>query len=92
MPSLVALDIVLNNTKKKNLKKIKLNRTVQNWTPRRSWTREVCDFLDTSSENAVSTYNQPNLESTQNQPSFLRPKFWASVSRVFSDQTASMGD
>jgi hypothetical protein len=50
--------------------------------------QEVCDFLDTSSGHAhkhtktckssVSTIN-PNLESTQNQPSFLRPKFWAQV-------------
>jgi hypothetical protein len=51
--------------------------TVQNWTPRQRGTREVCDFLDTSSENSVSTYNQPNLESTQNQPSFFCLKFWA---------------
>jgi hypothetical protein len=61
--------------------------TVQNWTPLCRRTREVCDFLNTSSENAhkhtktckssVSTYNQPNLESTQNQPRFLRLKFWA---------------
>jgi hypothetical protein len=38
---------------------------------------KVCDFLDTSSKNSVSTYNQPNLESTQNQPSFFCLKFWA---------------
>jgi hypothetical protein len=52
--------------------------------------REVCDFFNTSSGHAkkytktcrssVSTYNQPNLESTQNQPRFLRLKFWAQVS------------
>jgi hypothetical protein len=53
--------------------------TVQNWTPRKRGTREVCDFLDTSSENSVSTYNQPNLESTLNQPSFFCLKFWAQV-------------
>jgi hypothetical protein len=46
-------------------------------TPRRSQTREVCDFLDSSSGHAISTYNQPNLESTLNQPSFFRLKFWA---------------
>jgi hypothetical protein len=54
-----------------------LATTVQNWTPRQRGTREVCDFLDTSSENSVSTYNQPYLESTQNQPSFFCLKFWA---------------
>jgi hypothetical protein len=58
-------------------------------TPLSRQTQEVCDFLNTSSENAhkhtktcksfVSTYNQPNLESTQNQPRFLRLKFWALV-------------
>jgi hypothetical protein len=92
-PSLVALDIVFNNTKKKKEKKSSSTETVQNWTPLRSRTQEVCDFLYTSSEhahkltktckNAVSTCNQPNLESTQNQPSFLRPKFWALVEEPF---------
>jgi hypothetical protein len=52
-----------------------------------SQTREVRDFFNTSSGHAkkytktckssVSTYNQTNLESTQNQPRFLRLKFWA---------------
>jgi hypothetical protein len=78
LPSLVALDIVLITKKKKKTKnKSGSTTTVQNWTPRRIRTREVCDFLNTSSNHAVSTYNQPNLELTQNQPSFLRPKFWA---------------
>jgi hypothetical protein len=53
--------------------------TVQNWTPRQRVTREVCDFLDTSFENSVSTYNQPNLESTQNQPSFFLSTVLGSV-------------
>jgi hypothetical protein len=59
--------------------------TVQNWTPRQRGTREVCDFLDTSSENSVSTYNQPNLESTRNQPSFFCLKFWALVTHLTID-------
>jgi hypothetical protein len=82
LPCLVVLDIVLYNTKKKT--KLSSTATAQNWTPRMG---EVCDFFDTSSRHAkkytkickssVSTYNQPNLESTQNQPRFLRLKFWA---------------
>jgi hypothetical protein len=94
LPSLVVLDIVLNNTKKKNLqklqKKLSSTATAQNWT---LWTREVCDFFYTSSGHAkkytktckssVSTYNQPNMESTQNQHRFLRLKFWALVSLAF---------
>jgi hypothetical protein len=53
--------------------------TVQNWTPCRRRTQEVCDFLNTSSGHAISTYYQSNLESTQDQPSFFRLKFWAQV-------------
>jgi hypothetical protein len=60
--------------------------TVQNWTPCRRRTREVCDFLDTSSENSVSTYNQPNLESTQNQPSFFCLKFWAQSPKLWTQK------
>jgi hypothetical protein len=73
------VDIVLNNRKKKNLKILSSAATIQNWTPSCRRTQEVFDFLDTSSENSVSTYNQPNLESTQNQPSFFCLKFWALV-------------
>jgi hypothetical protein len=58
--------------------------TVQNWTPRCRRTREVCDFLNTSSGHAISTHNQPNLESTRAQPSFFCLKFWALVSKLFS--------
>jgi hypothetical protein len=64
---------------RKKRKKSSSAAAVQNWTPRRRRTREVCDFLDTSSGHAISTYNQPNLESTQDQPSFFRLKFWAQV-------------
>jgi hypothetical protein len=81
------LILYLRTEKKKNFKKTSSTATVQNWTPLCRGTQEVCDFLDTSSKKAhkhtktckssVSTYNQPNLESTQNQPRFLRLKFWA---------------
>jgi hypothetical protein len=84
LPSLVALDIVLNNTKKKQLKQNQAQ--LQQFKTRHLDTREVCDFLVTNSghahkhtkrcKNAVSTYNQPNLESTQNQPKFC-VQFWA---------------
>jgi hypothetical protein len=84
LPILVVLDFVLNNKRKTTKKKLSSDKTVQNWTPCRRRMREACDFLNTSSGHAhnivkvpVSTDNQPNLESTQNQPSFLRPKFWA---------------
>jgi hypothetical protein len=90
LPSLVVVDIVVKTKKGKKEKKSGSTATVQNWTPLCRRTREVCDFLNTSSENAqkqtktfkssVSTYNQPNLESTQNQPRFLRLKFWAQLS------------
>jgi hypothetical protein len=63
--------------------------TAQNWTPRK---REVCGFFDTSSGHAkkytktckssVSTYYQPNLEPTQNQPRILCLKFWAQVATL----------
>jgi hypothetical protein len=63
-PILVALDIVLNNTKRKKLKKNQAQPPqFKDGHLTAVWTRDVCDFLDTSSENAVSTYNQPNLES-----------------------------
>jgi hypothetical protein len=71
--------LYLITERKKTTKKMSSATTVQNWTPRQRGTREVCDFLDTSSENSVSTYNQPNLESTQNQLSFFCLKFWALV-------------
>jgi hypothetical protein len=54
--------------------------TAQNWTPR---TREVCDFstqvpdMLKNTPKHVKVLYQPNLESTQNQPRFLRLKFWA---------------
>jgi hypothetical protein len=56
-PSLVDLDIVLKNKKKKQkLEKKSSTATSQNWTPRRRRTREVCDFLGTSSGHAHNTH------------------------------------
>jgi hypothetical protein len=77
LPSLVVVDIVVKTKKKKNQKKSGSIATVQNWTPLCRRTREVCDFLNTSSGHAISTHNQPNLDSTRDQPSFFRLKFWA---------------
>jgi hypothetical protein len=62
--SIVALDIVLNNTKKK---KSTSTVTAQNWTPRRSRTQEVCDFLDTSSGQHVKMRYQSTINLTWNQ-------------------------
>jgi hypothetical protein len=76
--------LYLKTERKKTFKKSSSTATAQNWTPQM---REVCDFFNASSGHAkkytktcrssVSTHNQPNLESTQNQPRFLRLKFWA---------------
>jgi hypothetical protein len=41
--------------------------TVQNWTPRRSRTQEVCDFIDTSSGHAHKQRYQPTINLTWNQ-------------------------
>jgi hypothetical protein len=46
----------LNLKKNKKIKKkLSSAATVQNWTPRCRRTREVCDFLNTSSGHAIST-------------------------------------
>jgi hypothetical protein len=59
-PSIEALDIVIDNTKKKTLKKSSSTAIVQNWTPRCRRTQEVSDFLETSS-------GQPSIDLTWNQ-------------------------
>jgi hypothetical protein len=87
LPILVVLDFVLKNKRKK----LKKNRA----SPKQFKTghlaagrckrfvifsTQVLDMLTTLQKfRLVSTYNQPNLESTQNQTSFLRPKFWAQI-------------
>jgi hypothetical protein len=91
-PSLVALDIVPKNKKKKNLKKraqlkhLKTGHLDPGGHERFViFLTQVPDMLTTHTKtckSSVSTYNQLNLESTQNQPRFLRLKFWALVSKI----------